>query len=203
MNIQEVINHEAVSIEPRALLVEAARKMVDNDIGFLPVIENGILTGVVTDRDIVARGVAAACNLSQAVVADVMSREVVCCFANQDTDEVKGLMAKHGVSRLPVIDDSRAVIGIVSTSNIDGHVAPRKKSVLVTFQKEKTDAYGRAHKVPVKTVYITGKPTKEEAVEAAVHHFENEQKTSWDKAANSIDVVEGPERPGEKGERPS
>ncbi len=68
MNVRDVMNAEPITVEPRALLVEAARKMVENDVGFLPVIDNGILVGVVTDRDIVARGVAAACNLSQAAV---------------------------------------------------------------------------------------------------------------------------------------
>ncbi len=105
-------------------------------------------------------------------------------------------MAEHNVSRLPVIDDGHGVVGIVSSSNIDGQISTRKQGVNVTFHKEKTDAYGRAHKVAVRTVYITGKPSKEEAVEAAVHRFETEQKTAWDKAANSIDVVGGSERKG-------
>jgi CBS domain-containing protein len=200
MNVQDVMNREVWSVEPRTLLVEAARRMVEHDIGFLPVLDAGTLVGVVTDRDIVARGVAAACNLSQAVVADVMSMEIVCCYPNQSTDEVKRLMVEHNVSRLPVIDDGHGLIGIVSSSNIDGRPAPRKKSVHVTFHKEKTDAYGRPHKVPVKTIYITGKPSKEEAVEAAVQRFEAEQRTSWKEAASGIDVADGPE---EKTDKPS
>jgi Zn-dependent metalloprotease len=81
----------------------------------------------------------------------------------------------------------------VSAGNVDGEPSQRPKGVNVKFQKEKTDSYGRPHKVPVKTVYITGKISKEEAVEAAVKHFEAEQKTSWDKAADSIEVEDGPE----------
>lgn len=198
MNVQDVMSRNVVFVEPRALLVEAARKMVDNDIGFLPVIDGGTLVGVVTDRDIVARGVAAACSLSQAVVGDIMSVEIVCCYPRQSTDEVKQLMVEHNVSRLPVIDDGRGLIGILSSSTIDGKAPSRKKGVSVTFHKEKTDAYGRPHKVPVKTVYITGKPSRDEAVEAAKHRFEAEQKADWDQAANSIDVAEEPEEKGDR-----
>ncbi len=50
----------------------------------------------------------------------------------------------------------------------------------------------------MKTIYITGKASKEEAVEAAVKRFEAEQKTSWDKAADSIEVEDGPEPEGGK-----
>lgn len=198
MKIEDVMSREAISIEPGALLVEAARRMVDHDIGFLPVIEGVTLIGIITDRDIVARGVAAACNLTQAIVADIMSVEIVCCYPGQSTEEVRRLMDEHNVSRLPVIDDGHGLVGIISSSTIDGQAPVRKKGVSVTFHKEKTDAYGRPHKVPVKTVYITGKASRDEAVEAAVHHFETEKKTSWDQAANSIDVADAPEEPGDK-----
>lgn len=198
MNVQDVMTSNIVSIHPHALLVEAARRMVEKNIGFLPVIENELLIGVVTDRDIVSRGVAEGCNLAQARVGDVMSVEIVCCFAGQSVDEVKELMVKQAVSRLPVIDDQNRVVGVVSSSTMDGPAPGRKMSVKVTFHKEKTDAYGHSHQVPVKTVYITGAPSREAAVEAAVHRFEGEQKTPWDKAANSIDVADDAKNDADK-----
>jgi CBS domain-containing protein len=198
MNAQDVMTREVHTVAPGTLLVEAARIMAEHNIGFLPVIEETTLVGVITDRDMVERAVADACNPAQVPVADIMSVEIVCCYPGQSTDEVKRLMAEHGVSRLPVIDETHALVGVVSTSNIDGGAAPRKKSVHVTFQKEKTDSYGRPHKVPVKTVYITGKASKQEAVEAAVKRFEAEQKMGWRDAADSIDVKDGPEDEGDK-----
>lgn len=193
MKIQDIMMRDVQMIEPSAFLVYAARRMVEHDIGFLPVVENATLIGVVTDRDIVARGVAEAANPARTTVGEIMSVEIVCCYADQDLEEVKRLMAEHNVTRLPVIDESRGLIAVVSTSNIDGDDAGRKKSVGVTFHKEKTDAYGRPHKVAVKTIYITGKASKEEAVEAAVHRFEAEQgASSWRNAANSFDVEEAP-----------
>lgn len=196
MNTEDVMQRNIVSVEPGALLVEAARKMVDSDLGFLPVIEGDRLVGVLTDRDIIDRGVAASCNLSQTVVADIMSVEIICCYSQQSTEEVQQLMAEHNVNRLPVIDEGSGLVGVVSRSAIEGRSAERKKTVSVTFQKEKTDAYGRPHKVPLKTVYITGTPSRDEAVEAAKHRFEAEQKTEWDQAADSIDVADAPDDEG-------
>lgn len=197
MNVREMMTRDVKHAEPRTPLVQAARDMIAHDIGFLPVVEGGTLVGVVTDRDIVARGVAEGCNLTQTTVADLMSIEIVCCYDDEDVADVKRRMAEHNVTRLPVIDKDHHLVGVVSTSNIGddgpGSKASRKKSVGVTFSKEKTDAYGRPHKVPVKTIYITGKATKEEAVEAAVHRFEAEQgASSWRDAANSVDVEETP-----------
>lgn len=193
MNAQDVMVREVQAVGSRTLLVEAARLMTEHDIGFLPVVDDGVLVGVVTDRDMMVRGTAEGCHPTQVTVGDVMSVEIVCCYPQESTESVKQRMGEHGFSRVPVIDDKRALLGIVSTSNIDGPATPRKKGVHVTFQKEKTDSYGRPHKVPVKTVYITGKGSKEEAVEAAVKHFEAERKTSWNKAADSIEVEDGPE----------
>jgi predicted transcriptional regulator len=186
------MTREVYAVGPGALLIEAARLMAEHDIGFLPVVDGGVLVGVVTDRDIVVRGTAEGALPAQTKVGDIMSIEIVCCFAHDSTEAVKGLIAEHGFSRVPVIDQQHALVGLISSSTVDGQPASRKKGVHVKFQKEKTDAYGRPHKVPVKTVYITGKISREEAVEAAVKRFEAEHKTSWDKAADSIEVEDEP-----------
>lgn len=198
MNAEEVMTREVYAVGPGTLLLEAARLMAEHDIGFLPVIDGGVLVGVVTDRDIVVRGTAEGALPTQAKVGDIMSIEIVCCFAHESTENIKRLMAEHGFSRLPVINEQHALVGLISSSTVDGPPTSRKKGLHVKFQKEKTDSYGRPHKVPVKTVYITGKASKEEAVEAAVKRFEAEQKTSWDKAADSIEVEDGPEPEGGK-----
>ncbi len=198
MNAQDVMTREVHAVGSRALLVEAARVMAEHDIGFLPVVEENVLVGVVTDRNMVVRGMAEGCHPTQAVVADIMSVEIVCCYPESGTDDIKQLMTEHGLSRIPVIDQNNHLLGIVSLSTIDGGGAAKKKSVHVKFQKEKTNSYGRQHKVPVKTVYITGKASKDEAVDAAVKHFEAEQKTPWNKAADSIEVQDGPESEPDK-----
>jgi CBS-domain-containing membrane protein len=187
------MTREVYTVGPGTLLLEAARIMVEHDIGFLPVIDGNLLVGVVTDRDMVVRGAAEGAQPAQAKVGDIMSIEIVCCYPHDSTDTIKRLMAEHGFSRVPVINEQHSLLGIVSSSNVDGQPARGKKGLHVKFQKEKTDSYGRPHKVPVKTVYITGKASREEAVEAAVKRFEAEQKTEWTKAADSIEVEDGPE----------
>ncbi|HSO42363.1 MAG TPA: CBS domain-containing protein [Rhodospirillales bacterium] len=198
MNAEDVMRREVHVVGPGTLLVEAARIMTEHEIGFLPVVDDNVLIGVVTDRDIVVRGVAEGCHPTQATVGDIMSVEIVCCYPQESTDSIKQHMAEHGFSRVPVINEDHSLVGLLSSSNVDGQPAGRKKGLNVIFQKEKTDSYGRPHKVPVKTVYITGKASKEEAVEAAVKHFEAEQKTPWRTAADSIEVEDGPESEGSK-----
>ncbi|MCU0895857.1 MAG: CBS domain-containing protein [Rhodospirillales bacterium] len=151
------MTREVYAVGPGTLLLEAARLMAEHDIGFLPVIDGGVLVGVVTDRDIVVRGTAEGALPTQAKVGDIMSIEIVCCFAHESTETIKRLMAEHGFSRLPVINEQHALVGLISSSTVDGPPASRKKGLHVKFQKDKTDSYGRPHKVPVKTIYITGK----------------------------------------------
>ena len=133
-------------------------------------------------------------------------------LAQLDAYRVRGiaLTPTQGLARGMAVEDTGGPLkapvgkGILSRmfdvfgNAIDGQAAPRKKGLHVTFQKEKTDSYGRPHKVPLKTVYITGKTSKEEAVDAAVKCFEAERKTPWDKAADSIDVQDGPDSEPDK-----
>jgi CBS domain-containing protein len=193
MNAEDVMTREVYTAGPGTLLLEAARTMAEHDIGFLPVIDGNVLVGVVTDRDMVVRGTAEGALPAQATVGDIMSIEIVCCYPHESIETIKRLMAEHGFSRLPVINEQHSLLGVVSSSTVDGRPAGRKTGVHVKFQKEKTDSYGRPHKVPVKTVHITGKISREEAVEAAIKRFEAEQKTEWKKAADSIEVEDGPE----------
>jgi hypothetical protein len=67
-----------------------------------------------------------------------------------------------------------------------------KKALKVSFHKDKTDSYGRPHKVPVKTVYITGVKTREAAEAAAVKRVQEEHGTAWNTIADRIEIIEEP-----------
>src|SRR5512133_3915410 len=87
-------------------------------------------------------------------------------------------MAEHNVSRLPVIDRDHHLVGIIKLADIEGQVKPVKKAVKVTFHKDMIDSSGHPHKVPLKTVYITGAKDKEAAQVAAVRQWEEERVAS-------------------------
>lgn len=97
----------------------AAQMMDDLNVGAIPVLDNGKLVGMVTDRDITVRATAAGLAPDEAHVADVMSTNVRTCTSNQEVDEVLNQMGDEQIRRIPVVDNqSGQVIGIVSLGDM-------------------------------------------------------------------------------------
>lgn len=187
MNVSECMAAGA-TIEASSTLVEAANVMQEQNTGFLSVVEDGRLVGVVSDRDIVVRGLAQSLNPFDTHVSDVMSIEVVCCFGNQSVEEATALMTERRIRRLPIIDREHHLLGQVTRDQLGMPAAPPMSSVKVTFSKTKTDSYGRPHKVPIKSVYITSTSEKEAAVSTAVKRLEEEEGTAWSNIADELNV---------------
>jgi CBS domain-containing protein len=116
--ISEIMSTDVRVVEPQETLRRAAEMMVRLDVGALPVVTDNHLMGMLTDRDIVVRGVAAGLSPDAGCVSDVMTREVLYCTADQDTREVLELMGEKQVRRLPVVDDDRHLVGIVSIGDL-------------------------------------------------------------------------------------
>ena len=87
---------------------QAAQAMDELNVGVIPVCDGEKLVGMVTDRDIVVRGVAQECDTKTLKLADVMSTNVRCATEDQDVDEVLGQMADTQIRRMPVVDGSSA-----------------------------------------------------------------------------------------------
>ena len=116
MRISEIMTRDIALASPDDIIIEVARRMTNEDIGFLPVGENDRLVGMVTDRDIVTRGVATGLD-GRSKVSEVMSTDVKYC---RDTDEVDDVLANMGdiqVRRLVVLDDHKRMCGIVSLAD--------------------------------------------------------------------------------------
>jgi CBS domain-containing protein len=105
------------SITPRDVVIEAARLMRDEDIGSLPVTEEGRLVGMLTDRDIAVRVVAEGRSPNSTTVGEVLSPDPVAAGPDQDLDEALHLMAQHQVRRLPVVEDDR-LVGILAQADV-------------------------------------------------------------------------------------
>src|SRR5579885_1501281 len=91
--IRDVMTEGVELIEPDASLTEAAARMAESDVGILPVGENDRLVGVVTDRDIVVRGIAQGSDPSQTKIRDVMTQRVLYCYEDQEAGEAADDMA--------------------------------------------------------------------------------------------------------------
>lgn len=116
--VEDVMVREVETIDASAPLTQAAQRMRDANVGVLPVVEGGRLRGVLTDRDIVVRGVARGADLASLRVADCASRDLVAARAEWSVEHAMDIMAMHQVGRLPVVDDGERVIGIVTLSSL-------------------------------------------------------------------------------------
>lgn len=114
MKVKEVMTQNVDTVTPDTSVTDVARLMRDGDYGIVPVVDNKVLLGTVTDRDIVVRCVAASDNLAQVKALDAMSSEPSVCNADQDVTEVAALMRRERVRRLPVLSGAGDLIGIVA-----------------------------------------------------------------------------------------
>jgi CBS domain-containing protein len=117
MRIAEAMTRDVQTITPDQSIVDAARMMADCDCGSLPVEENDRLVGMITDRDIVVRGLAEG-KATDARVKDVMSPDIKYCFEDDDLDSVAQNMGDQQIRRLPVVNSSKRLVGIISLGDI-------------------------------------------------------------------------------------
>jgi CBS domain-containing protein len=116
--VRDVMTPGVEVIRPDATLREAAAAMKTRDIGPLPVCDGGRLVGVLTDRDITVRAIAAGEDLTAVRVRDVMTLEVITCFDDQPVTEAARLMRERQVRRLPVLDRAERLVGMVSLGDL-------------------------------------------------------------------------------------
>ena len=116
-SVREAMTEDPRSIGPSASVVEAAQLMRDEHIGSLPITDGDTLLGMITDRDITTRVVAETADLATTSVGDVYSQDLVSVEPDKDLEEALGLMARHQVRRLPVVQDGR-LVGIIAQADI-------------------------------------------------------------------------------------
>lgn len=117
-HVSEIMSPSPQVIGPEDTLQRAARMMKDLNVGALPVCNGKHVLGMVTDRDIAIRGVAAGMKPDTACVSDVMTVDVQCATEDQDSDEVMRLMGDAQVRRVPVVNGRRELVGILSLGDL-------------------------------------------------------------------------------------
>jgi CBS domain-containing protein len=116
-SIKEVMTRDVRACEPNATVAEAAKVMAQEDVGPVPIVEDGRLVGIVTDRDIAVRVVAEGRDPNATTVREIASTELVTVSPDDDLDEALNLLAKSQVRRLPVVEGDR-LVGIVAQADI-------------------------------------------------------------------------------------
>jgi CBS domain-containing protein len=129
---RDVMTGGAECIGERETVAEAARKLAELDIGAMPICgEDDRLKGMLTDRDIVVKVIAAGKDPADTTAGDLADQsEIVTIGADDSVDEALQTMAEHRVRRLPVIDGHR-LIGVVSQADLAKEIDSEKIGELV------------------------------------------------------------------------
>ncbi len=140
MLVKDVMTHGIRIAEPDEKLPHAAKKMRTQNIGALPVVENGQLIGMVTDRDIAIRVVGENKAPADVVVRDVMSEECFWCADSEELGDAVRIMEQNQVRRLPVMNDNKDVVGMLSLEDVALHAPASLTGEVLKAVAKKKDA---------------------------------------------------------------
>jgi len=116
--VRDVMTTRPRCVSPETPVTEAAELMESEDVGSLPVLEGDELAGMITDRDIVIRAIARGKDPRGMPVRDISTRDVVAVRGDEDLSEALKLMASHQVRRLPVVDESNHLVGVLAQADV-------------------------------------------------------------------------------------
>jgi len=118
MKVQEVMTRGIETVSPGATLEFAGKKMLNRNVGFLPVVDSDRVVGILTDRDIVVRALAFGLRPHMTTVSQAMTRNFLSVYDDESLTEASLLMEKNLVHRLIVLDRRERLVGIISLSDI-------------------------------------------------------------------------------------
>ncbi len=118
MQVKQAMHPGVYWVDPSTPLCDIAKLMRDHNVGAIPVGENDRLVGMITDRDIVCRGLADGLDLECACARDVMSRGIHFTTESASIADAASIMEEHRIRRLPVINDEKRMTGMLSVGDI-------------------------------------------------------------------------------------
>jgi len=122
MKVGDIMTRKVSVVSPDDTVERAASLMARVNAGVLPVLSGTRMVGLVTDRDLVVRAVAAGRPVATCRVDDVMTEDVHYCLAEDAAVDVAKRMGELGVRRMPVLDRSNSLVGVISLDDIAAHV---------------------------------------------------------------------------------
>jgi CBS domain-containing protein len=117
MKIKDIMTNNVVSVKLETPVTEVTKIIKDNNVGSVPVCDGQRVVGIVTDRDIVLRGIAMDKDINTLKAKDVMTAKVTTVDSNSDVNSASNIMAEKQIRRLPVVDGNN-LVGIVSIGDI-------------------------------------------------------------------------------------
>lgn len=118
MQLAEIMTATLETVGAEQSIRDAARKMASLDVGILPIVENERAVGIVTDRDIIIRGLAAGVDIDKTPVREVMTRDMWCLPQDRDVQEAAQLMEEKQIRRILVLNEEGQITGILSLGDL-------------------------------------------------------------------------------------
>jgi CBS domain-containing protein len=116
--IEDVMVRDVVTIDPSASVVDAANRMREANVGMLPIVEEGSLRAVLTDRDLVVRALARGGDPASMRAIECATPEPLAAQPDWDVDDALEVMGREQVGRLPVVDTEGHLVGIVTLGSL-------------------------------------------------------------------------------------
>lgn len=121
MLVKDAMSTKIETVTPKTTVHDCARKMNQTDVGALAVWDDGQLVGMVTDRDICCRAVAKGRDPATMTAREIMTKDAVFCFEDQDCAEAARLMESKGLRRVAVVNRKNAMVGLLSVDDLARH----------------------------------------------------------------------------------
>lgn len=131
MRVKEIMTAVPAVCSPETPLMDVARTMVGRDCGSVPVVGDGRVKGIITDRDMVVRGIAEGRNPLTLTASECMTSPVHTINEEASLDECTDLMESKKVRRVPVVSAAGAVVGIVAQADVARHASRKEAGELV------------------------------------------------------------------------
>jgi CBS domain-containing protein len=123
------------TISPQATVFDAAVIMNEHKIGSLLVLEDGHLIGIITERDILVNIVADQRDARTTLVAEVMTRDLVCCRPHTEMEEARSVMKHRRIRHLPVLSEDDHVVGVISIGDLNASQADTQERTIYLLQE--------------------------------------------------------------------
>ncbi len=117
MKIREIMTTDVTSAELNTTLEEIATIMKHEDVGSVPIMDDGELVGLVTDRDIVIRCVAEGCDPGESTAESLVTDRLITVTPDDSVENAAAMMSRHQIRRLPVVDGEK-LVGMLSLGDI-------------------------------------------------------------------------------------
>ena len=117
MNVKEIMTPDVVTCSPSDTLTHVAQKMQSMNVGSCPVVAQGNLVGIVTDRDITVRAISKGYDPANTYVNEIMTKDPIFGSPNMSVEDACGLMQDNQIRRLPIVDNNK-LVGIVTLADL-------------------------------------------------------------------------------------